>query len=135
MNDLKNMNSDYLLNRINSDQNTNRTSTQRNTESTKLSGQSFNDVLQKIKNNENIKFSKHAIQRLNSRNITLSDSEINRIKSGISKAKNKGVKDALIMMDNKAFVASIENKTIITATVDDQLKDSIFTNIDGAVIV
>jgi flagellar operon protein len=135
MNDLKNMNSDYLLKRIKVDQSDSQPLTQKSNENSKLSGQSFNEVLHKIKSNENLKFSKHAIQRLNSRNITLSDSEMSRLNSGISKAKSKGVKDALIMMDNKAFVASIANKTIITATVDDQLKDSVFTNIDGAVIV
>jgi hypothetical protein len=29
----------------------------------------------------------------------------------------------------------VKNNTIITAAVDDQLKDNVFTNIDGAVIV
>ena len=72
---------------------------------------------------------------MNSRNINLTDQEINRINTAIDKAGQKGVKEALIMMDNKVFIASVQNKTIITATVDDQLKDSVFTNIDGAVII
>jgi len=38
-------------------------------------------------------------------------------------------------MDNKAFVANIKNKTIITASTNEQLKENVFTNIDGAVIV
>lgn len=98
-------------------------------------GPSFNEVLNRIKSNDEVKFSKHAIDRLNSRNIQLSDQDMSRINSAIDKAGQKGVKEALIMMDNKVFIASVQNKTIITAAVDDQLKDSVFTNIDGAVIV
>ncbi len=38
-------------------------------------------------------------------------------------------------MDDKAFIANINNKTIITTVNKEQLKESIFTNIDGAVII
>jgi flagellar operon protein len=69
------------------------------------------------------------------RNIVLTDQEIRQIDSAIDKADAKGIKDALILMDNKAFVANIKNKTIITATTNEQLKDSVFTKIDGAVII
>ena len=75
------------------------------------------------------------MDRLNARNIELTSEDMSRINSGVDRAKTKGVRDALIMMDNKVFVASVQNKTIITAAMDEQLKDSVFTNIDGAVIV
>ncbi len=58
-----------------------------------------------------------------------------KINQAIEKAEKKGIKDALILMDNKAFVANIKNKTIITASTSEQLKENVFTNIDGAVIV
>jgi flagellar operon protein len=60
---------------------------------------------------------------------------MSRINDGVGKAKSKGVREALIMMDNKVFIASVQNNTIITAVTEDQLKDNVFTNIDGAVIV
>ena len=131
MNNVKNMNNDYMIRRtqINSQ---NQTSSEVNKS---LNQPSFNDVLNKIKSSDELKFSKHAIERLNSRNIELTDSEIGRITDGVDKAKNKGVREALIMMDNKVFIASVSNKTIITAAMDEQLKESVFTNIDGAVIV
>lgn len=97
--------------------------------------QSFQDVLSKIKSQDEVKFSKHAVNRLNQRNITLTDGEIEKIDNAIDKASKKGIKDALILMDNKAFVANIKNKTIITASTNEQLKDNVFTNIDGAVII
>ncbi|WP_430882790.1 TIGR02530 family flagellar biosynthesis protein [Fusibacter sp. JL216-2] len=96
---------------------------------------SFNEILDKIQNNDQVKFSKHAIQRLESRNIKLEDSDIEKLNNAVNKAESKGVKDALIIMGDKAFVASIKNRTIITAAAEDQLKENVFTKIDGAVII
>ncbi len=96
---------------------------------------SFAQVFDKINHHQELIFSKHAIQRLQARNIQLNDDEIVKIKHALHKAEKKGIKEALIFMGDKAFVASVKNKTIITATLGKQLKDSIFTNIDGAVIL
>lgn len=96
---------------------------------------SFNEVLDTIKQHQEVKFSKHAMARLEARDIKLNLNDMNRINNALNKANQKGIRETLIFMDNKAFVASVQNKTIITATVDEQLKDSIFTNIDGAVII
>lgn len=99
-------------------------------------GQSFQDVLAKVKSsNQEVKISKHAQARLDQRNITLSEADMVKIDQAMEKADKKGIKDALILMDNKAFVANIKNKTIITAAANEQLKENVFTNIDGAVIV
>lgn len=96
----------------------------------------FNHVLEKIKSKEeDIKFSNHAKVRMDMRNMSLNDEEINRLKSGFSKAQEKGVSDALILIGDKAFIASIQNKTVITTVNKEQLKNNVFTNIDGAVIV
>lgn len=100
------------------------------------SNKSFNHILEKIQNKETeIKFSKHATERLNSRDMSLSSDEINRLQEAFHKAEMKGVNDALILMDDKAFIANINNKVIITTVNKEQLKDNIFTNIDGAVII
>lgn len=96
---------------------------------------SFNEVLETIKQHQEVKFSKHALERLESRNIKLNFNDMNRINNALDKASHKGIKETLIFMDNKALVASVPNKTIITVTIGEQLKDSVFTNIDGAVII
>lgn len=96
----------------------------------------FRQILDNIKSKDDeIKFSKHAVERLNSRNLNLSRDEMNRLKSAINKAESKGVNDALILMDDIAFIANIHNKVIITTVNREQLKNNIFTNIDGAVII
>lgn len=101
-----------------------------------VSGKSFESVLKQMQGkDENIKFSKHALDRMGYRDMTLSQEEFNRLRMGFNRADKKGVKDALILMGDKAFIASIKNKTVITTVNSDQLKDNVFTNIDGAVIV
>jgi len=82
-----------------------------------------------------VKFSKHAELRLQMRNINLSKEQRQRIDMAIRKAQDKGVKDSLILMDNLAFVVNVKSKTVITAVNNSELKDNVFTNIDGAVIV
>ena len=97
---------------------------------------SFEEILKRTQDfSRDIKFSKHALDRMDNRNIQLNSNEMNRLKTGFDKAEEKGVNDALILMEDKAFIASIKNKTIITTVSREQLKDSVFTNIDGAVIV
>lgn len=97
---------------------------------------SFEEVLQQINSkNSEIKFSKHAIERMDSRNIQLNEAEFAKLENAMTKAENKGIKEALILMDNKAFIASIKSRTIITTTSSDRMQDNVFTNIDGAVII
>lgn len=101
-----------------------------------VSGNSFEHVLNDhLQQHQQVNFSKHATERLLQRNIKLTPQDLLRINEGIDQAARKGIKETLIMMDDRAFIASVKNKTVITATVEDQLKDHVFTNIDGAVIV
>lgn len=115
--------------RIEQNQNRNRNS---NNISDKKAG--FETVLQKeIQKSQNIKFSKHALERLQQRKIQLTTQEVNKLDSAINKAAEKGIKETLIIMNNKAFIASVPNRTVITAAADNQLKENVFTNIDGAI--
>ncbi len=99
------------------------------------SGISFNDVLKQISEKENVKFSKHAMSRLNERDITLTSEEITKINNAVDQAEGKGIRDALILMDDKVFIANVKSRTIVTAADEKNLKDNVFTNIDGAVII
>lgn len=94
----------------------------------------FKEVLDNIGSSE-LKFSKHAKSRLESRNINLTNEELDKLSSALDKADKKGVKEALLLMDNTALIASVRNRTIITVASENQLKENVFTNIDGAVIV
>ncbi len=96
----------------------------------------FDDILRKqVSSFRELKFSKHAENRLKSRNITIDTEQRQKINDAILKAEKKGVKESLILMENLALVVSVENRTVITAVSSDELKDNVFTNIDGAVII
>ena len=82
---------------------------------------------------EELKFSKHANERLLSRNIDLSEAQKERLSQAVKSAQAKGIKESLVMMDNLAFIVNIPNNTVITAVTGGE--ERIFSNIDGAVIV
>jgi len=58
---------------------------------------------------EKVKFSNHALKRLEARNIQLSDNDLSRIQNAVDKAEAKGAKDSLVMMDKTAFIVNIPN--------------------------
>lgn len=98
--------------------------------------QSFRDILRtSIKNNDNIKFSKHATQRMFERDIILSTDQLQRMENALKEAKDKGVKDSLILMEDMAFIVNIPSKTVITAMNNTNKNKNIFTNIDSAIII
>jgi flagellar operon protein len=96
-------------------------------------GVAFKQVLQQEMSG--LKFSQHAQQRLRARNIQLSPQELHQLNVALDKAAQKGAKDALFVMPNLALVVNIPNKTVITAVDGANMQESVFTNIDSAVIV
>jgi len=82
---------------------------------------------------EKVKFSNHALKRLESRNIQLSDDELTKIQSAVEKAEAKGSRDSLVMMDKTAFIVNIPNKTVVTAIEVANSSENVFTNIDSVV--
>lgn len=92
---------------------------------------SFAEILEQ----QSLKFSRHAQERIAQRGIALDAARLRRIQEGVERAAAKGARDSLILLDNLAFVVSIKNRTVITAVDEENLKGSVFTNIDSAVIV
>lgn len=93
---------------------------------------SFQEALSNAGRLQHLKFSRHANERLATRNINLSEDQMERLESGTTKAREKGIQESLVMVDNLAFIVNVKNNTVITAVGDSS--DSVFTNIDGAVI-
>ena len=100
---------------------------------------SFQEILKKqaeyADNDNELKFSKHASQRLSDRNISLSQDQNERLLNGVEKADEKGIKDSLVLIDSLAFIVNVPNKTVITTMDQNEADENIFTNIDGAVIM
>lgn len=95
---------------------------------------SFKQVLVDVKNkDEGFTVSKHAALRLNEINFTKED--MKEIEKGFEIAKNKNSKNTVMLYKEVALIASVQNKTLITAIEKDRAKDNIFTNVDSVVIL
>ena len=81
-----------------------------------------------------VKFSTHAQQRLQQRDITLGDDDMAKINDAVDRAQQKGAKESLILLDDMAFVVSVKNRVVITAVDQPSMKQNVFTNIDSVVI-
>ena len=92
---------------------------------------SFEAIFQKEL--EKVKFSSHALKRLEERNIELSEDEMTKINTAVERAELKGSKDSLVMMNQTAFIVNIPNKTVVTALPIAESKENVSTNIDSVV--
>lgn len=93
----------------------------------------FADALAKAENK--VSFSKHAMQRLESRRISLSQNDLQKLDDTVAKMAQKGARESLICMRDMAFIVSVANRTVITAMDGTSAKDNIFTNIDSAAFI
>lgn len=103
---------------------------------------SFQEILEaktsqsgETKETDILKFSKHAAARLADRNISLTQTQMERLSDGTKKASEKGIQESLVVVDQLAFIVSIPNKTVITAMDQAETNENVFTNIDGAVFM
>ncbi len=85
--------------------------------------------------NEPLRFSAHAMQRLESRNISLTADDVKKMNVMADKAAAKGAKNSLFIVRDVAMVVSIKNRTVITAVDSESMKENVFTNIDSAAII
>lgn len=97
--------------------------------------ETFEKILQQKIDQKGLKISNHAQMRMNMRNIHLNQEQMAKLNNAVERAAQKGVRESLILMNDLAFVVSIRNRTVITAVDGPSIKENVFTNIDGAVIV
>ena len=96
----------------------------------------FGDVLnQKIAEQQKLKFSAHAMKRMDQRGLHPSVDELERLNDGVEKAREKGAASSLILVDEMAYVVSVENQTVITALDKNAAQGNVFSNIDSVAIV
>lgn len=103
-------------------------------------GLSFQDILKQkslagMENAGELRFSRHASERLANRSIKLSEEQLKRLSDGAKKAGQKGIRDSLVIVDELAFIVNVPNQTVVTAMDSTQTNENVFTNINGAVIM
>jgi flagellar operon protein len=93
---------------------------------------SFDTVLQKEL--QDLRFSKHAQERLDARRIQLNETDLSHLQRAVDKAGEKGARDSLVLLRDLAFIVNVPNRMVVTAMDGERLKENVFTNIDSAVI-
>lgn len=104
-----------------------------------LSGATFRQILeekqQPSQQTQTVAFSKHAMARAEERGIQVDDTLVHQLSDSVEKAKAKGARNILALDDTRAFIINVPNLRVITAISQEELRENIFTNIDGAVIL
>ncbi len=96
---------------------------------------SFHQVLEQVKEKREVVFSAHARERIERRNIVFNPEDIGRIEDAMDKVNAKGARSSLLLYGDVALLASVPNRTIITAVDGAEAREQIYTDIDCAVIM
>ena len=92
-------------------------------------------VQQKLEQGGGIAFSKHARERVEERGIEVTPTLLDRLADSVERAQAKGAVNILALDRNQAFIINVPAARVITTMDQDEMKENIFTNIDGAVIL
>jgi flagellar operon protein len=82
-----------------------------------------------------VAFSKHAKERVEERGIEITQDLMDQLRLGLVRAQEKGATNILAMDTENAFIINVPNAKVITALTQDEMRENIFTNIDGAVVL
>ena len=84
---------------------------------------------------QSVAFSKHAINRAQERGIEVTPDLMDQLAGSVIRAQAKGATNILAMDAEKAFIINVPSAKVITAITQEEMKENIFTNIDGAVFL
>lgn len=100
-------------------------------------GPSFADTLsQQITQNQpnrSVRFSNHAQQRLEKRQLDLNDEGMARLNQAIDKVEKKGGRSSLVLLDDMAFIVNVQDRMVVTAMDARSRGEGVFTQIDSVV--
>lgn len=98
-------------------------------------GERFSEILARVsESGSRVTFSGHAIKRLEDRNIQVDEQALFRLNEAIDRAGQKGSRESLILDGDKAYVVNVQNRTVITAVDQMELRERVFTQIDSTVL-
>jgi flagellar operon protein len=82
-----------------------------------------------------VNVSTHAMKRLQERNIELDGNEYMKLKEAMSKLKNKGGHDSLVITNKAAYVVDVDKNTVVTAVDKNNMNENVFTKIDSTIFM
>lgn len=83
------------------------------------------------KNSPSVTFSHHAQKRMDQHGFILNEKDMQLLEEAVETLEAKGSENSLILYDDLALIASIKNKTVITALKSTEMNE--VTNIDSAI--
>lgn len=96
----------------------------------------FAELLQKeAEKTQSVQFSKHAARRVQERGIEMTDNLMQNLNQAVSKAREKGARDVVVIGESGAFIVNVPNNVVVTTMSGTEMKENIFTNIDSAVLI
>ncbi len=101
----------------------------------KKTNNEFKEHLDHELNHNEIKISNHAAKRIIDRNLDLNGEEFVKIRNAITKLKEKGGKDSLVITSNAAYIVDVNQNKIVTAIDKENLQENIFTKIDSTILM
>lgn len=84
---------------------------------------------------EMLNFSKHAVKRLEEREIAIDNRFVGELEQAVESARKKGARDVAVISSQGVFIVNVPNNIVVTTISQDDMKEKIFTNIDSAVIM
>lgn len=84
---------------------------------------------------ESVRLSAHAQARLQEAGRRLSEAELRRLGEAVDLVGRKGGRESLLLLSGLALLVSVPNRTVITAVAGGRLRESVFTQIDSAVVL
>ena len=85
-------------------------------------------------NTQDISFSKHANNRLVSRGIEVSADERKQLATAVDELSQRGAKESLVLMNDRAYVVGVPKRTVITVMSRSEALGQVFTNIDSTFV-
>lgn len=98
----------------------------------------FGDILQQTIAEDaakQVNLSKHAIARAEERGINLTADLLDKLTDSVERAQEKGATNILAIDRGLAFIVNVPHSRVITLMRQDEMKENVFTNIDGAVLL
>lgn len=92
---------------------------------------SFSEVLSQV---QDVRFSNHAQNRLQSRQINLNAESVSRLSDAVDRVEKKGSQTSLVLMDDLAFLVNVPERLVVTAVDTNKGGEGVFTQIDSVVL-
>ena len=85
--------------------------------------------------NGGVNLSSHAAKRLQERKIDFNGNEYLKVREAITKLREKGGKDSLVITDKAAYIVDVKNNKVVTAVDKGSMNENVFTKIDSTVFM